>query len=140
MGIGKQLRKLRKEENLTQAQLGKKLNLGESTISLYESNKREPDYKTLKKIADFFNVTADYLLGFSSKEEQKDKLKEIAPEKTLELLNPEEIDFLWEILHDDKRQILLRESRGLTDEDLAKAIAMIKAIVDEEREKRKGES
>ncbi len=57
------LKELRKQNNITMKELGKKLNLAESTISLYEMGKREPDFQTLIKIADLFNVTIDYLLG-----------------------------------------------------------------------------
>ena len=43
--------------------LGEDINVAESTISLYETGKREPDYETLKKIAEYFDVSIDYLLG-----------------------------------------------------------------------------
>ena len=59
------LKELRKQNNITMKELGSKLNLAESTISLYETGKREPDFQTLIKIADIFNVTIDYLLGTS---------------------------------------------------------------------------
>lgn len=61
--LGNRLKNLRKEKKLLQKELAIELNLSQETISLYESNKREPDYATLQKIADFFNVTTDYLLG-----------------------------------------------------------------------------
>ncbi|MDF9474588.1 helix-turn-helix transcriptional regulator [Bacillus cereus] len=61
--IGKNLRKLRKKNNLTMKELGQKLNLAESTISGYENGNRKPDYDTLNKFADFFEVSTDYLLG-----------------------------------------------------------------------------
>ena len=57
------LKFLRKNNNLTMKELGRCLNVAESTISLYESGQREPDYQTLKKIANLFNVSIDYLLG-----------------------------------------------------------------------------
>ena len=44
-------------------ELGKRMNLAESTISLYENGQREPDLSTLQKLAEFFNVTVDYLMG-----------------------------------------------------------------------------
>lgn len=59
---GQRLRKLRKEFKLSQKELGLKLNLAESTISLYEAEKRTPDNETLSNIAKFFNVSTDYLL------------------------------------------------------------------------------
>ncbi|HCX50715.1 XRE family transcriptional regulator [Bacillus cereus] len=61
--IGENLRKLRKKNNLTMKELGQKLNLAESTISGYENGNRKPDYETLNKFADFFEVSTDYLFG-----------------------------------------------------------------------------
>ncbi|MDF9529836.1 MULTISPECIES: helix-turn-helix domain-containing protein [Bacillus cereus group] len=61
--FGENLRKLRKKQNLTMKELGQKLNLAESTISGYENGNRKPDYDTLNKFADFFEVSTDYLLG-----------------------------------------------------------------------------
>jgi len=61
--IGRRIKHLRKEMNLLQKDLAEKLNLTQQTISLYESEKRQPDYETLQKIANFFNVSVDYLLG-----------------------------------------------------------------------------
>lgn len=62
----KKLRELRKLKNLTMKELGKILNLAESTISLYENGQREPDNNTLRNIANFFGVTIDYLLNGDS--------------------------------------------------------------------------
>ncbi|TCU64445.1 DNA-binding XRE family transcriptional regulator [Tissierella praeacuta] len=61
--IGKRIKALRNERNLLQKDLAEKLNLSQQTISLYESEKRQPDYQILQSIADFFNVSVDYLLG-----------------------------------------------------------------------------
>ena len=61
--IGERIKTLRIEKNLLQKDLAKKLNLSQQTISLYESNRRQPDYLTLQNIATFFNVSVDYLLG-----------------------------------------------------------------------------
>lgn len=63
MGLGPRLKLLRQEKGLTQAQFGACFNLAESTISLYESEKRSPDYTILKEFARFFNVSVDFLLG-----------------------------------------------------------------------------
>lgn len=68
MKFGDRLRELRTLLGLTQSQLGEKFNLAESTISLYEKNKRFPDQETLIKIADFFDVPLDYLLGRDTRE------------------------------------------------------------------------
>lgn len=60
-----QLKNIRKEWNLTQKELADSLNIAQSTIAMYENGKREPDTANLNKIADFFKVTTDFLLGRS---------------------------------------------------------------------------
>jgi transcriptional regulator with XRE-family HTH domain len=61
--FGDRLRKLRKERHLTQKALAAELSISRSALSLYESDKREPDFDTLTKIADFFDTSLDYLLS-----------------------------------------------------------------------------
>lgn len=63
MCFGKRLRDLRVHRGLSQEELGKILSLDKSTISLYESGKREPAQDTLQQIADYFKVSLDYLMG-----------------------------------------------------------------------------
>ena len=72
--FGARLKQLRLESNLTQAELADKLSLGESTISFYESSKREPDYETLQRFADFFLVSVDYILGRTNVRKQPEIL------------------------------------------------------------------
>lgn len=61
--FGAKLKSCRKDMSLSQKELGQKIGVAESTISLYESNKRFPDAETLQKISSLFNVSLDYLLG-----------------------------------------------------------------------------
>lgn len=61
------LKDLRNSYGLTQDGLAKKLKLSRSTVGMYESGAREPDFGTLELIADFFNVDTDYLLGRTPK-------------------------------------------------------------------------
>jgi len=57
------LKELRKNEGYTQDELSKKLKISRSGLSAYEIGEREPDFTTLERIADFFNVDMGYLLG-----------------------------------------------------------------------------
>lgn len=59
---GNLLKNLRIEKGLTQAELSKIVNVTPKAISLYENNQRDPDNEMLKKFANIFNVTTDYLL------------------------------------------------------------------------------
>lgn len=54
----------RKKLKLTQVELAEKLNTSHATINRYEKGVNEPTFDTLIKLAKFFNVTTDYLLGF----------------------------------------------------------------------------
>ena len=56
------LRYLREKEALTQTNLANALHIGQSTYNRYERGVREPDHETLKKIADYFHVSLDFLL------------------------------------------------------------------------------
>lgn len=59
----KNLRGLRLAHGLSLKALGEKLGLAESTVSLYESGKREPDFATLNKLAEIFSVPVDFILS-----------------------------------------------------------------------------
>ena len=56
------LKKLRKSKGLTQIQFALEFNISSGTIAMWETGKRMPDTEMLKKIAQYFNVTVDYLL------------------------------------------------------------------------------
>lgn len=57
------LKTLRKKKRISQLKLALDLNMNQNTISRYENMEREADYETLIKLADYFKVSLDYLLG-----------------------------------------------------------------------------
>lgn len=61
--LGKRLKSLRTEKQLKQIDLANMLGVDRTTYTQYETEKSEPDLKTISKLADFFNVSVDYLLG-----------------------------------------------------------------------------
>ena len=65
--LEKRIKELRTNANLTQKELGDIVNVANNTIANYESGYRTPDYETLCKMADYFDVSVDYLLGRKSK-------------------------------------------------------------------------
>ncbi len=65
------LKELRKQRNITQLKLAMDLGLNQNTISRYETGDHEADYKTLILIADYFDVSIDYLLERTDKPERK---------------------------------------------------------------------
>lgn len=65
--LSNKLKQLRNTTKLTQAEFAKKINVARTTYAMYEQGHRDPDYETLVRIADFFDVTTDYLLGRDEK-------------------------------------------------------------------------
>ncbi|MBE2973036.1 helix-turn-helix domain-containing protein [Priestia megaterium] len=69
------LTSLRKKKNVTQQKVADYLGITRPAYTAYEQGKRQPDYETLTKIADFFDVTVDYLIGRTD-DPQGDSLKD----------------------------------------------------------------
>ncbi|MFE6167046.1 helix-turn-helix domain-containing protein [Viridibacillus arvi] len=59
------LKKLRDSQKLTQADVADRIGVARTTYAMYEQGKREPDIDTINKIASYYKVTTDYLLGRS---------------------------------------------------------------------------
>jgi transcriptional regulator with XRE-family HTH domain len=72
--LGERIANLRKKHKLSQYDLADRLGFSRGKLANYEQGSRQPDYETLKKIADYFEVSVDYLLY--GKKEQVD-LKEL---------------------------------------------------------------
>lgn len=95
------LRELRKEKGISLKELGAEVGVAESTMSLYENGKRQPDYETLLKLAEYFGVSVDYLLrGNDNFDRLPEELvilnrnaKKMSPEKRKKLLDMARIMF-----------------------------------------------
>lgn len=68
MSIGNRLKKLREERGLTQEELGKIVGVSDKAVSTWENDIKVPRNKRLQNLADFFNVSVDFLLGRSDKQ------------------------------------------------------------------------
>ncbi len=71
MNLGNVLAKLRKEKGLNQRDFAESLGVSNGTVAMWETNKRQPDLEMLVKIARYYCVSIDYLLGndqFSEKD------------------------------------------------------------------------
>lgn len=77
--FGDILRRLRERENITREEFAKKIGITYAALSKYETNLRQPDYEILTKIASFFDVTTDYLLGIEHEESPKSADSELTP-------------------------------------------------------------
>ncbi|MFI3329328.1 MAG: helix-turn-helix transcriptional regulator [bacterium] len=94
MKIGKIIYELRKENNLTQAQLGNDLNVTYQAVSKWENGTSSPDFETIVKISKLFNVSLDYFTN-DEKEEKEDNVEYI-----------KEVEYVVEKTHDKKSFLL----------------------------------
>ena len=97
------LKKLRKAKKLTQQQVADAVGIGAQAYAYYEKSEREPSQETIFKLADFFDVTLDELLGRSSGQQLFDDARIERPE-TLEI---------YESLPASKQEALLNYARGM---------------------------
>lgn len=65
--IGERIKELRKENEITQEELAKNIDVSTSMVGMYETNARKPSYEVLIKIAKYFGVSTDYLLNTEEK-------------------------------------------------------------------------
>lgn len=77
MEFGARLAYLRNEKNLSQSEMAKIFGVSQSTIGMWESDKRKIHNDKLVEVAKFFNVSTDYLLGHKTPEDKELDLKQL---------------------------------------------------------------
>lgn len=70
------LQELREDRNVSRKELAAFLNISVSTLGMYEQGRREPNIDMLIKLADYFNVTLDFLVGRSANNEDRKNMLE----------------------------------------------------------------
>lgn len=65
MSIGQKIKDLRTAKGLTQRSFAQLFHVNNSTLAMWETDKNEPDIDTIKRLATYFDVTTDYLLGLT---------------------------------------------------------------------------
>lgn len=119
-------KQLRLSNGLTQAEISSKLGISRSTIGMYETGAREPDFKTLEKIADFFNVDIDYLLGRNHKNISTETIGRY-------YTNEETAKAAQEIFENKELRALFDVQRDMDPEDLKALHNMALALKRKER-------
>jgi Predicted transcriptional regulators len=109
------LKELREKRGISQAVLAREMKISQGTIGNWESGTREPNFVMSKRIADYFGVTIDYLLGSSD-------------------INEAHTD---EITFDDFTYAMQNETRTLTEKDKALLLTMARQL-NEARKAREG--
>lgn len=126
--LKKRMRQLRHERGMTQKEVAEQLGIGVSTMTMYETGRREPNMETLIKIANFFDVSVDYLLGKTDARNEKEVISRALVD------DPELYNFWKELNEREDLQLLFKQTRNMDPKDIRTIIKIIKAIEDEEDE------
>lgn len=111
--FGTILKKLRNEKNITQKDLAKYLGVSDRSVGYYETGQRTPPPDIIEKIADYFNVSVDYLLGRTNIRTPYKKTTENKIIKDDENeLTPEELEILETIKSDPDLSILFHDLKS----------------------------
>lgn len=125
-----QLKKLRKERGLNQAAIAQVLNISVSAYGNYELDQREPNIESLKKLADFYNVSVDYIIGRDLHPSSYNNLTEEDKQNGATISSPynnfSEADIEWFEL---KSEILEAHS----EEYLQTVIKLIRALISQQK-------
>ncbi|MCT4620750.1 MAG: helix-turn-helix domain-containing protein [Marinisporobacter sp.] len=122
------LKKLRNELGLSQQNLSTSLNIPRTTISSWESGSRTPELLTMEKLADFFKVSIDYLLG------KTDSRNPVHTETIVQNIyqtiqdDPELADFIEKLSHRRDLHILSKKTKDLSPHSIYRLIRVLDAL------------
>jgi len=122
MSFSNRLKFLRKENDLYQKELAEKIGVSRTTITQYENGAREPNYETLKKLANFFEVSIDYLLGNTNQRRSAVK-REAAFFEDKKLLEAYE-----NLKHRKDLQMMFKETMDLNPSTVKQIIEIIRTF------------
>ena len=122
MTLYERIENLRKNAGLSQGKLEKELGFSNGSISKWKNSTPTPD--RLQKIADYFNVSIEYIMTGENKSEQLDKRYYI---------NEETAEMADKIFHNKELRMLFDAARDATPEDLETVHSMLLALKRKER-------
>ncbi len=102
--LGIRLKELRSNINKTQEQVAKSLGISRAAYSHIENSRNEPDNSTLAKIADYYGVTADFLLGRTS-DKHEEVLAAAHLDKDLKDMTQEQRKAVYDFIEFQKKRI-----------------------------------
>lgn len=100
------LKKLREERGLTKRELCEKTGISERAYLTYEFGEREPKISVVQKLADFYGVTTDYLLGRPTAQPPTDALERLFTEKSFSALEEELLRKYMELPHEARQAVV----------------------------------
>ena len=114
MDFKDRLKMLRQSKHMTQAELASQLKASKALIGFSENGKRLPSFEKQEDIADFFNVTLDYLLG--------------RDDRSVYYLDPEVAEMAQKLYDDPDKRALFDASNKLSKEDMQYVVNLMNRL------------
>ncbi|MEK3821416.1 helix-turn-helix transcriptional regulator [Cytobacillus sp. FSL W8-0315] len=123
--LGPRLKELRGKRS--QEEIAEKIGISRARLSHYENERSQPDHELLTKLADFYEVGIDYLLGRTDKKEptQSKIIKHDDKDKEIE-----------EMLNDPEFGLWFKELKGSPEENREKALEFLRFLNDNEKDRK----
>ncbi|WP_413778098.1 helix-turn-helix domain-containing protein [Caproicibacterium sp. XB1] len=125
---------LLKERNVTPYRVSKDTGVPQSTLSDWKRGRSVPRTEKLQRIADYFNVSVDYLLGNEQKEKPTQNVQVRDEHDNIVVLDEETRDLIDSLRKKPEMKMLFSVSKGATKEDIIKTIKIIEALKDKGEE------
>lgn len=111
MSIGENIKKLRKNIGLSQVQLAEKLDTTQKVITDYETGRSKPPRKRLPKIANFFGITIEDLIGEENLEQKQSRhqKQQHGNKRSVKVLK------LFEKLANEEQRVILKQIKALAE-------------------------
>lgn len=129
MSLGKRIKLLREEKGIRQEDIGKLFCVSKSAVSQWENDIRTPDMNIVIKLADYFNVSTDYLLGRTDDPSPKGDIRQ-------HVNDDDALEYLDELHKRPEMKTLFQVGRKATKEDIETAITIMEAL---KRKEEKGD-
>lgn len=124
--LGQRLRMLRERRGLSRQEVADRIGVTYWAVCKYETDKRTPDCETVKKLADLYEVSIDFLDGRDQDVFPEDAYEEAKQKVDVALADDEELMAFWnELKKRDDLQLLFRQVRPMSPKTIKKVIKAI---------------
>lgn len=123
--IQNRLKQQRSIKKISQKNLADVMGVSQQTIGSWETGRTQPDQVSLNKLADFFGVSTDYLLGRACYTDTTKILNTMSLDNDL-------LEFTRTLMERESMQLLFEQIKDLPDSEIIRLIKIIKVIEDEE--------
>lgn len=124
------LKKLCEEKNISPSKAATECGISRSTVTWWKQHKTSPNSEQVSKLAEYFGVSTDYLLGNDQKEKPAQNVQVRDENDNIVVLDKETRDLIDSLRSKPEMKMLFSVSKGATKEDIIRTVKIIEALKD----------